>query len=262
MVNWSSNANRTLPLLLVVLVALAGCSGAPADASDGENDSSVAALDGGALANETATAVEKAGSYTIESRSQLASNDSIELRTQTVRVDVDAATGFRRSTSNTSRGTDWLNTTEAVYTEGAMSYEKEVRNDTFRENYTDYTATESQRPSIGAVEVSTFDHGFASAVDSFTWERTGETTFDGDTVVRYESTGFDRDGEFLSGAGTVSNVSGTLLVDESGVIRRIAVSGTLVQDGTERTVSLSTTLTDIGSTTVEQPAWFSKAAES
>lgn len=67
----------------------------------------------------------------------------------------------------------------------------------------------------------------------------------------------------LFGQGTdpanVSEFSSTLVVGDDGIVRELRYSATVTNGGTDRTVEVTVTVTDVGETTVSRPSWVSEA---
>ncbi|RRJ28058.1 DUF7537 family lipoprotein [Halocatena pleomorpha] len=86
------------------------------------------------------------------------------------------------------------------------------------------------------------------------YEAAGTVTRDGETLLRYNSTG---------GANPTMNtnepVNSTLLIDEEGIIRQFTVTITHFSNSKIPTVTISYRTTDIDSTTVEKPDWVETA---
>lgn len=57
----------------------------------------------------------------------------------------------------------------------------------------------------------------------------------------------------------VSEFSSTLVVGDEGIVRKLQYSATVTNDGTDRTVEVTVTVGEVGSTTVSRPEWVSQA---
>jgi hypothetical protein len=97
-----------------------------------------------------------------------------------------------------------------------------------------------------------------------TFQREGVETFRGVPVMRYEATGVDALSETRLWDEDASEqyeaFSATLLLDEDGVVRHFEYELVFaeVESGPQR-IGVSYTLTDVGSTEVERPAWVANA---
>ncbi|QLC32932.1 hypothetical protein EFA46_001465 [Halarchaeum sp. CBA1220] len=102
------------------------------------------------------------------------------------------------------------------------------------------------------------DPGYDFGAINATYEREGVEMFQGAPVMRYEATGADAlTGRWEGGRNwSYKNFSATLLLDEDGVIRHYEY--TFVKPSEHRTrlrYSKVYTLSDVGSTDVQKPAW-------
>jgi hypothetical protein len=97
-----------------------------------------------------------------------------------------------------------------------------------------------------------------------TFQREGIETFDGVPVMRYEASGVEAlSGTYFTSGNTSDRFEGfsaTLLLDEDGVVRHFAYEFQFapVDSGPQR-IAASYTVTDVGSTDVERPAWVANA---
>jgi len=229
------------------------------DESDGDTDDSAPAgadINGTALTEGTAAVVEDAGSYTITSRLSQASQRSATVLNTTARVDFDARQGTR-TTNLTVTGASFLeNTTTVVYTADNTSYQRQA-------NSSDVTYTvqqggpQTQSAGISPVNVTQFNTTFSRLADSYVWTENGTQTIDGVETTRYTLLRIDQSG--TQSSGQVTEARGTLFVDDDDAVRAFETT-TIVEGraGTTRTTR-TVRVTDIGSTTVEEPDWTSQA---
>ncbi len=110
-----------------------------------------------------------------------------------------------------------------------------------------------------------YDHGFAYHESALSdWSETGMTTYDGVSVREYVYTGT----EFWAGSTggstdtgfDVSDIEFRMLVDNDGIARyqSFSIDG-VDEDGTLQTVEWEYVISDIGTTVIEDPAWFADA---
>ena len=62
----------------------------------------------------------------------------------------------------------------------------------------------------------------------------------------------------LGGNATVEDASGTLSVDSDGVVRQAEIGYTVVTDRGTTSIDATTTLSQVGATTIEEPGWLSE----
>ncbi len=249
---------------MVLLVALAGCSGLGLGGDGGGDGYGVsgADLDGETLDEATTEAVESAGSYTVEQSSNVTiSQASIEVTTtseMTIQVDFESEQGLReRQQQRAGGGGESQASSSVVYTDGDTSYRKQ----TIAGN-TSYDTREGEGSNIQgitAVNVTDFPQNYAPVIDGVAWEQNGTETRDGTTVTVYTATGVENRTAFgLPSSTTVTN--GELLVDGDGVVRELTLGTSDEQRG--QTLDVTVTLTETGSTTVEEPGWLDNATSS
>lgn len=220
-------------------------------------------LDGAALNAATTAAVEDAGSYTLETTtyqtSETDQGESIRRLDTTVRVDLDADEGIRQSNSSFQSQPLTQNSSITVYTDGNMSYQERITG-----GETNYSAQEGEptsvRGGIRPVNTDSFTQNFTFVTSGVVWEENGTETIDGDSVTRYTLAGFEESNG--NSDATITDSTGTLLVDDSDAIRYIELGVTTQSDSGTSTVLLQYRLTDIGSTTVEEPDWLEQAQSS
>lgn len=94
-----------------------------------------------------------------------------------------------------------------------------------------------------------------------TYTEVGRETYNGASVARYEATAFDREQVLaeLGGDTEITDISSTLLVGNDGVVRYLEFTLSLVEDGNVITAVVVQEWSDIGSTTVTEPAWVARA---
>lgn len=86
---------------------------------------------------------------------------------------------------------------------------------------------------------------------TITYQRSGETTYNGQNVYRYTVSDYEYH---------ANDVSGEVLVMENGAVVHTDLTFTFVlQNGEEKNVEYTMDVTNIGSTNVEEPGWVSEA---
>lgn len=258
-------------VLLAAVVVLAGCGAPTGTATDGQTDASPA---GTASASPTPSlsdlsfpdGVSEEG---VENRSALLDAHARALADRSATVDIS----FTLSVNGTGQDVDvsakvvpgsdrgWLRVDLAegsaeYYTEAGTTYGKVTT-----ESGTTYGTTEAvsavpETPRFGA------DRRIADALAAANWTADGVVVRDGTRLVRLVATDVSLpSGVDVEGGNVTATSTGTMLVDESGVVREIAVR-TRVETATETVVyGIEVRLSAIGETTVEAPDWLEKAKE-
>lgn len=166
----------------------------------------------------------------------------------TVLVDRTDDQYLQRSTSAFGNST--------LYTAGNTSYQRSQYG-----NQTQVARTDRSVNVTAAVRGSSTLEIFIS--HNVTYEQVGTETFDGDEVMRYEAEGVDKlSEEFRNSTGenlTVTDFSATLLLDGEGRVRKFSADFSFTRNGETSNTTFVTTVTDVGSTDVEEPDWVSQA---
>jgi hypothetical protein len=259
---------RIVPIVLVsLLVVLAGCTGAGGgDGGDGDEgvttSEPAAPSDGGsagdgdvALVENRTAALRAAGSYTsvwkMESSSE---GEVVGGMTYTHAVDYENERS-RFSMLMTNEG-EVSNDHETFHADGVTYARYGAGEDaTYQVNEAPFA------PENAPFSVQSY---VADGEDLSDFTAVGAETYDGVSVTRYERT--DRpnwvaaqgaDDEF-----TWTEFTYTVLVDEDGLVRSESWGGEGVDDGGVRhTMEFSYSLTDVGSTSVEEPDWIEAARD-
>ena len=248
-------------VLLSLLVVLAGCSALGGGDGDGATNTTPAADPGGepagsgdvVLVENRTAALEAAGGYT--GVWQMESSRDGELVGRTTYTH---AVDYENERSSFTM---------------VMASEGEVSND-----YESFHADGVSYTRYGAGEEATYqtnDAAFApgntlfsvqsyvtDADDLSEFAAVGTESYDGVTVTRYERT--DRptwvSAQGSGGEFTWTEFTYTVLVDENGLVRSESWGGEGVDaDGVSQTIAFSYSLTDVGSTVVEEPDWITAA---
>jgi len=261
-----------LTATVALLVATAGCSGLVGDDGNGNGDGDVdgagydvagSDLDGQTITDTTSSAVEDAGSFTVETDSAFTATQGGEEQTSasssSLRVDLENDRGIRNQTQSFSTGNETQEQVSVVYTDGDTSYRKQTT-----QGETTYDQQEGPAQSFGGIQpvnTTAFSQNYTSIVDGFSWEQDGSGEVDGVAVTEYSLTGeVDKDALNLGENATVEDASGTLYIDGDGVLRQADIAYTVTTEEGTSSIDATTKLTDVGSTTVEEPAWLSEVA--
>ena len=245
-----------LTAAIALLVLAAGCAGSLNGGSEGGYDANGTELDGETLTNQTATAVESSGSYSLNSTATITGerqDQTVTSQTDEQRqVDFESDTGLRSSERTLSSNESTQSIAVVVYTNGSTSYRQQESGGEVSYDVQEggYTGAGSTTP----VNTTGFAQNYTGFVDEFGWERNGTETVDGVTVTRYTAT---QNGT----SDAIQDPSGHLLVDSDGVVREVSLAYTISQAGSPTNIELNIVLDDIGSTTVEEPGWVSDAQE-
>lgn len=247
-----------LVVMVALLIGLAGCNtggtgGAPAPMDE---------LDGAELNNATSAAVQDAGSYTSTTDSEFVANSSEgETRstaTSTTKVDLENERGLRTASQSISGPTLDQSSERAVFTDGDTSYRRQ--NSSQGVTYDNQEGEPSGFGDIRPVNVTGFNQNFTFLTDAFEFEPNGTATVDDTETRRYDSTNLT-DNDAFTGAGNASVVtaSSTVYLDSNNAVRQITLEYTLESDGQTSRTSVTLSITDLGSTTVEEPDWLAQA---
>lgn len=263
---------KTMVVVAVVtLIALAGCTGGngpstPTSTNDStDNLQPMDELDGAALTNNTVSAVENGGSYALRADAEFVANTSRgNSSTDTAitrRANFETDRGIRSINQTVSNPLRSGTSTAVVYTDSDTSYR--LRNLSGQNaTYDSQTGSGSIRP----VNVSSYDQSYidyTNITEGFNWEANGTATVGDTTTIRYSSTNVS-DSNYLvqDSNSTLTNASADLYVDEDGVVRRTDLTFTIENGASSSSADISLVLTDIGSTTVEEPSWVAQAESS
>ncbi len=233
-------------------------------APDLEANGTGADLDGEELNDATRTAVEDAGSYTHQSlfltASQTQRGQAVTRRTSTTQVDLEAEQGLRVSELSVDSPQSTQNSSTTVYTEGNTSYQQRITSEG-----TNYSTQEGEPTGFGGinpVNTSGFSQNLTFVTDGLVWEENDTTTVDGDTVTEYTLAGLEDQDAFTEGTrATLTDISGTLYVDDDDVVRQVSLAYEAESRAGTSTTQIQLTLSEIGSTTVEEPEWTSEAED-
>lgn len=242
---------QVLAVVAVLLTLTAGCAGvlaapeqstAPADESWTDGDD----IDFRTLFASHRKTVAAADSLTKTRKVSQPVADPAEL---TVRLDRDSEQLF----SVFVVGTERRASVRAVYVADGTRYERSgPRDSPAHANRSLATGFEYE-----AADAVAFTEN-AAAVSQWNWEYEG---FE-DGAYRFSADGVAHDPGAPQGVHPVAlaeSASGTLVVDERGFVRRLALETTVVDDGERLTHRTVTEYGSLNGTTVDEPDWLSAA---
>lgn len=249
---------RRSSVLCLVVIGLVGCSGiAPFDADfahpDGYNESGI--TDPEAAADKHRVALSEHDNHT--ERMYLTSPKYDGFAETTIRTDNTDNRSAANMKINRS-GETFLN--RDLYHDGTKGYAKTEVGEIEDTYVTSNSSLAAFRDHL--VNTSEIDVWLANV----SFEQTGTVTRDDEILLRYNATEVDDREAFFyttdfSTIDSVESVDSTLLVDEEGIIRSFNVTVTYTFAGQTQDGTISYRVTDIDSTTVEEPDWLD-AAES
>lgn len=242
-------------LLVVALVAVAGCaggSGPAASGADGPSDDPIheTPLDAEAVADAHVDALSDAGSYTIQSdatQSTSAQNRTVETSGE-VRGDLSSGAVFSR--------TETSQRTVELYADGdGTAYQRFVVG-----NQTQYQNAAGQAGNATQYARGTV----ASFVGLFDFAYEGTEDVDGETVHVYDAADAASLNTSAPAFGQLneSNIdaaSATLHVRDDGVVTMAGYNVTVTFQGATQSIETTQCFTGIGETDVAAPDWLDEA---
>lgn len=251
-----------LVVMVALLIGLAGCNTGSPGPDEGGAPEPMEELDGEQLNNATGMAIQDAGSYTSTTESEFSATDAdgetVSTATSTTRVDLENERGIR--TANQTISGPRLNQASdtVVYTDGNTSYRRQ--NSSQGVSYDNQVGEPSGFGDIRPVNVTGYNQNFTFLTDAFEFEANGTTTVDGTETRRYDSTELV-DSDVFAGPNnaTVTSASSTIYLGGNNAIRRIDLEYVLDTGDQTAETSVTLTVTDLGSTTIEEPGWLSEA---
>ncbi|WP_327051737.1 DUF7537 family lipoprotein [Halomicrococcus gelatinilyticus] len=267
-----SRRRIAISIVLVALVAVAGCTSGPSGDSSGtdspatngttatttttktlddlsfpdgatdegvENGSALAATHVERL-SDTGYEVEVTASYSAESESGTS--------TYVVRRDAETGEMYQR----TARKSNGDERGEFAYANDTATYTKRGTDDPSWDVNTRRTSDDVADNNVVMAAESILPMG--------NWTDPSVVSADGQPFVEYELDGIAPEPELID-ADTVTNASGTLLVDQQGVVHRLTLTIAQERDGTESQTNYEYHVKKTGDVTVEQPDWVSTAIE-
>ncbi|ELZ93130.1 DUF7537 family lipoprotein [Haloferax sulfurifontis] len=265
-------SNRIPVLIVAVLVLLAGCAGGADVAPAAQTDDTGESTGGGDSADtgestdgddfelsDPERLLRDAGSFTVSWSYTGVDADGVETAvTREFAADLETERSYTRTTSTTDGQPD-EGAVEQFVTDG-VTYVRVGDGD--EATYTSYEgSTEVLATAIALSQARAY-----GADDDLTFA--GTETFDGASVERYELSAAN-EALILAGSAAAQGEPGSLevtsfeyvvLVDEDGLSRHESWSFSgRMDDGSEVSGSWEYSLTGVGSTTVDEPAWLDEA---
>ncbi|WP_135853470.1 DUF7537 family lipoprotein [Halorussus salinus] len=247
---------KALQLLVVAsLVALAGCSGA-LSGGDGAQTLDDVTYPAGVSENGTnLTALADAHENTLQNQSftlEVASTVNSSMGNQSVAL--DAAVGADREEIRVNGSA--LGQDVSVYvTEEKRFTRLNVADGEARYQVADRTPESSQIVPSSYTGRSYLDRFAGSG--NFT--PTGVRTVEGTTLVVLEADGSNAT---QSQQMNVTDYNATMLVDQQGVVHSVSVEVSAARQGQQARTEFSMNVSDVGETTVAEPAWLDEARNS
>lgn len=267
----TSRRSVVVSLVLVALVALAGCASGPLnDASD-------------ATGTDASTATTAATTASLEDISfpDGASEDAVENGTALAAAHTDVVTdgGYALELTAARSGPETsVNSTYVVRRGGDTGdlYQRTVRNSgggtqqavVFANESAIYEKRGTDSPSYEVdTSRSSDDHYANNIVEAHEtlvlageWTDPNVVSKDGQTLVEYDLDSVTAETDLVD-PETVTDASGSLVVDQRGVVQRVTVNVTEETEGTTAESHYEYRVTALGDVTVEQPDWVSDATE-
>lgn len=226
-------------------------------------------VNGSAIAADHVSKIQSAGTFTTNVNMtfvtvQNGSRSSIALD-QTAYLNLDDQVGLQSLSTKLQSPGYSSSATSHTYTAGNETfYRQNVSGSSvaYRYGTAPYNASEPSPVNFSSASGETLFSG-----QGIYWLEQGQTTFQGETLTKYTADGLNSMPNISESLGTsfkqVDSANATLLVADSGVVRRmtLSVSG-VTNDGANATATVSFTVTDVGSTTVPTPDWLDQARQS
>lgn len=249
-------SRSTLALAVVVVaVLLAGCSGLVGDGGGQPDDpeefdyadgfSADGVTDGDRAVESHGQALQDRGNYTGEYEYDIISGGNETVVEVEYRVDFEAERGFQRfhAEGGGSTGTRELYYADDRRFQRTLVDGEQVQATTNDHSFPvdDLTAAEAIRPLLNN----------ASDYETTVGERHGTA------VVVYETNDIGEASDLYSveDPEDVTDFRAQFAVDSTGLVHTAEYELTYVADGDEQTLSMTFDLSELGSTTVQRPAW-------
>lgn len=250
------NSRSKLVLAVVLVIGLAGCSGLSPFGSgsaypDGYNESEI--TDPETAAEQHNQALSEYDSYT-QKMNITSSNQGVEMN---MSVQVDESNKQASADTKLNKEDEEVMRLE-MYQDGNTTYEK-TETPLFG---TVYNTTDESFSTFLGNETNNTDK--AELFSNANFEEGGTVTRNDETLYRYNATEVDDPEEFInlsesSEADSVESFNATLLVDEEGIMRSLTIDMTTTTLGETQEISAEIRITDLDSTTVEEPDWLEEA---
>jgi len=217
---------------------------------DGETPVYESPLDGATVAENHEAIVQDAGTFTLVSTSNQTQDDQSFVVNSSTQVDLESGEYY------SNQETQGRSVEQYSYGNGTA-----YQNLSISSGETQYSVPE-QTPNASDLAGSQI----ASFVDTFALSHAGTETVDGTETHVYEASGVEDLNESAPGfsdidAGNITNVDAQVYVTDDGLVKRFVYSLALSTDQGNVSLAVDQQYVDVGSTTVEQPAWLDEARE-
>ncbi|NEU55366.1 hypothetical protein [Halorussus sp. MSC15.2] len=245
---------RVLQLLVLsCLVALAGCSGAlPGDGAGEQTLGDVSYPAGVSDDGTNVTALANAHESALENSSLTLSIDStVNSSAGNRSVVLDAAVGSARDNvlvNGSASGRQM-----SVYLTPEKRYTRIATGDNSEAAYQVTNRSQEAMRLVPSYSGSGYLDQFAGMAN---FTPTGVRTVNGTTLLVLQADGSNAT---ATDRANVSEFDATILVDERGVVHSVTVEATSSRNGQEFRTTYSMTISDVGETTVAEPAWLDEA---
>lgn len=256
-----SRRNVAISIVFVALVAVAGCTSGPIGDPSGTDSATSKTLDdlslppgasdeaienGSALAAAHTTVLSEKG-YAVELSASYSPERVPGNSTYVVRRNAETGELYMRIVQESGDNEQGL----FVYANETATYQKRGADSPSYEVDRDTTSDEQATNNIVRI-VENF-------VPMGNWTDPSVVSVDGQTLIEYDLAGISSDAEFIQ-PKAVTNASGSLLVDQQGVIHRVTLHLTQERDGTTTEAHFEYRVTKLGDVAVEKPDWVNTAA--
>lgn len=255
-----SRRRVAVSIALVALVALAGCTSGSLGEVLGD-DSEAKSLDAISLP-------DGASGEAVENGTALANAHADQLADRGYEVEVSATYASGSEAGNVSFVVRRDAQTGELYQRSIrMSGDSEQRTVAYANESATYQKQGTEDPSYHVTTDQTSDDEAVNAVVRAAgdlvrlgnWSDPRVVSVDGATLVEYDLTGVSSDVEFVE-TDSVTNASGSLLVDEAGVVHSVTVDLTRAPNASTSDARYEYRVTALGDVAVQQPDWVSEAA--
>lgn len=207
-------------------------------------------LDGQTVAENHEAVVRDAGTFTLVSTSNQTQDDQSFVVNSTTTVNLDSGEYFSR------QETEGRSVEEYSYGNGTV-----FRNLSVASGETQYSVPQ-QTPNLSRLA----GNQIGSFVDAFALSHAGTESVDGTETHVYEATGVEELNESAPGFGeidadNVTAIDARVYVTDDGLVKRFAYSLSVSTEQGNVSLAVDQRYVDVGSTTVEQPAWLDEARE-
>jgi flagellin FlaB len=251
-----SSRRVAVSVVLAALVVAAGCAAGPLSDATGADPTSSPSLDdvsfppgttnetvenGSALAAATTDALSSSG-YVVELGASRSTPQQSRNSTFVVRRDAQTGELVKRSVSESGDES----TRQFAYVNDSGTYQKRGTENPSYDVYPDQTSDDQATGEIASASETLVPMG--------DWTDPSIVSRDGETLLEYDLAGISADAEIVR-SETVTDASGTLLVDQQGVVHRATVDVNQEVDGDTVEAEYTYRVRELGDVAVEKPDW-------